>query len=404
MSFQFGLVLLQVACFIDASYGSLNGNIDTSQFKNLVIIPDVHGDMNSFIKSLWMSFIEVDRDIPLPDFQRHVGAYRASGDAVFPLSHKPDETVLIQLGDVINRGPFALQCLEILKSIEETIGWKTIRLYGNHELMAYKGTGVDYIHKDEFAMFEQSFGTQNARIEVFGPGGVLWDEISKSSILSARVAPARDDSSDRTDVLPIGSSSTLFVHGGIDSLWLRKMGSVIHDPEKLVSEMNKRASKAFTSKTSPPSTFLFDLESSPLWTRDLAELNHHYVCDKILPRILKTFNVARLVVAHTPQRDRRMKSLCHSRLILADALMSRWMYPKNVEAKGNPTALIMNQSNGNLNSMYAMYMDSLNEVISKHFFSELMWGELNTWDMIKSILHGVDWIWLHMGAQVGRHS
>jgi hypothetical protein len=332
--------------FLHHSAAHLSGDIDASSFHNLIVVPDIHGDKDSFLRSLWISFNEVEREsVTFPVF-----ADRIENPSDTLLSMDPGNTVLIQLGDVMDRGPQGLECLDILDKIERTIGWRLIRLYGNHEILCHRGKSDSYIHPEEVVTFRDRFDHPDARWTEFRSGGSVWRRITDSSILMARIGPSEDAELTEDGLLALDSSSTLFVHGGIDTHWVESVDSDHHLTGSLVEALNRIAHDAVTSGSDIE---MFETRSSPLWTRDLSQMNQEYMCKKLLPRVLKKFNVARIVVGHTPQTDRLMKSLCHSRFILADATMSGWMFmPK---AAGNPTALVMRQNNGAISSLKAIY-------------------------------------------------
>ena len=341
----------------------LSGELNPSTFKNVVIIPDIHGDRDSFLRSLWMSLEDVEAQrISFDAFVAHVESYLAlAAGRGAALSNDATGTVLIQLGDVVDRGPYGLECLRILDVIEEAIGWKTVRLYGNHEILSHAGKAGIYIHREEVRFFEAEFGSPNARVTEFAKGGSLWKQVSGSSLLMARIRTGASAPS-------VDSASTLFVHGGIDLNWVAQAeanSGRLYD-ESLVDMLNRYSSALLDEGAGDIE--IFERRMSPLWTRDAAEGNQHYICSKLLPRILSKFNVARMVVGHTPQIDRRMKSLCMSRLILADAAMSRWMVSDPDSGRGNPTALIMKQSDGLLHSLEALYLDSTTQLVGRSVF------------------------------------
>ena len=353
------------------------GHIDPSSFKNIVIIPDIHGDLDSLIKALWIAFRDVETAISLEEFQQHMDAFYKGGPKPARLSSKPDETIVVQLGDIVDRGPFGLESLNIIDTLEESIGWRTVRLYGNHEILSNQGKSDAYIHPDERTTFDQYFQTANARVTEFASGGSLWKRITEKFLIAARVAPSSDPddvSNELTHdgVLPLSSASTLFVHGGMDSHWIDQVEPLLpSDPKELIKRLNELTLTAFTDPDSEECAVTvdkFEQRTSPVWTRDLAQLDQDYVCRRLLPRVLKQFKVARVILGHTPQFDRQMKSLCHSRLILADAAMSRWMFIPPESVQGNPTVLMMKQRNGQLHQMHALYLDTVTGVISKQPF------------------------------------
>jgi hypothetical protein len=321
---------------------------------------------------LWLAFNELESgDIFFEDFSFHLRGTASSGKKTEPLAKVSINTVLVQLGDVFDRGPDGLECLALLDKIESVIGWKVVRLYGNHELMSHQGKSGPYISMEEMEKFEKKFGSPDARIREFADGGSVWNSIVSKSVLLARLY--HENSPDEE----VASVNTLFVHGGIDPHWINLVlpSPASLDNESLVDALNRFAyNTILNTGNSVKDLSALDERQSPLWIRDLAEMNPDYVCEKLLPNILRQFKVARIIVGHTPQTDFRMKSLCEARLILADASMSAWMsYPRST---GNPAALIMRQksSGGILSSITAVYYDPSTQSESAEVFFDLNEG------------------------------
>jgi len=232
----------------------------------------------------------------------------------------------------------------VIKSIERVIGWRTVHLYGNHELLNHLGLADRYIHprEDEFYSKFLRAPTGDGRAvrgAMFSLGGPMWNEITETGLLMVRLGGDASRSFDDRSIPSLDSPATLFVHGGLDINYIsRRFGShlsssTLESPTNLVNELNTLVKKIFTSdpvdlppSLQPDTLNLFD---SPLWSRDLAELRPEYVCRKLLPSILEKFQVARIVLGHTPQMDLKMKSLCGSRLLLVDAAMSKWIRKEN---------------------------------------------------------------------------
>src|SRR5574342_750434 len=84
-----------------------------------VVVGDVHGELQGFTEIL-----------------RHAGVIDGAGD------WSGKDTVLIQTGDVIDRGPRSLKCVALLSMLQRQArrtGGKVVRLCGNHELMLLQG-------------------------------------------------------------------------------------------------------------------------------------------------------------------------------------------------------------------------------------------------------------------------
>ena len=363
-----------------------SGELNASAYKYVVVIPDIHGDEESLMRSLWIALKDVEPGAPA--FDEFKTAMELAIDGYLqqdPLSANPQDTVLVQLGDVLDRGPYGLGCLGILSVVSQVIGWKLVRLYGNHELMSHQGESGPYIHPKEAEFFAKAYGSKEARVTQFARGGALWKEISDESLLIARIKPSRPEEMDPTGLVPITSMSTLFVHGGIETVWVDRVRSTysMSHPEvvSVVDLLNLATRDTVTMEQPPLPVDMLDELQSPLWIRDLAEQDPDFVCSELLPTVLKYFNVARIIVGHTPQKDMRMKSFCDSRIILADTSMSRWMRVDlfndsgQDSVAGNPSALIMRRDeSGALDSIKALYYDMMASLINESVFMESRYG------------------------------
>ena len=367
--FQSFFVFIFVLCgYVFRSTTALpSGEVGLTEYSNIVTIPDIHGDVMALLYSLWISFRDVESDRSMT-FDTFAQAFQGSPGS--QLSPNPTETLLIQLGDIFDRGPNGLACLHVVEKIEEVIGWKVLRVYGNHELLNHVGLHGDYLHPAETAKFAAYFGSPQARRAEFLQGGSVWKSITDSTLLMVRIGGHHAD-------LSLDSPSTLFVHGGVETHWMGEVADRhLGAHTSIIDALNRLTQQIFEGSYDGPNDVFgrldgYNVRQSPLWIRDLTELNSDYVCSETLPRILKFFGVARIVVGHTPQE--RMRSLCGSKIILADASMSRWMRqhrwtltdesdPPQVDGAGqpilaNPCALIMNQFEGEVGALKSVYFD-----------------------------------------------
>lgn len=271
--------------------------------RSLVVIPDIHGDARGFIRCIWLGLTQVDG--VNVEYERLEALLMAAAELgiypEFPLSSS--ETVAIQLGDVVDRGPFSVLCLRILWSIQRVIGWQVVSLYGNHELMSAFGTERRYIHPSEL----KQFGTLAGRFREFRSGRPLGDSIANSSVAFARVA--------------VGTArAVFFVHAGVSPALADEIPATGLD--WLSQEMTRSIKDGDTAALSA----LLLREDSIVWTRILAFTDEEELCNQVLPKILLALKVKRIVIGHTPQQDHRMHTRCGSRIILTDCAVSRWMY------------------------------------------------------------------------------
>ena len=101
----------------------------------IVAVGDVHGAYEPFVKILQAAQI-ID------------GRQRWSGGAA----------VLVQTGDVVDRGPEGRRALDLLRRLEneaERAGGRVVPLIGNHEVMGLAGD-LRYVSADEFNSFKTS--------------------------------------------------------------------------------------------------------------------------------------------------------------------------------------------------------------------------------------------------------
>ena len=152
----------------------------------------------------------------------------------------------------------------------------------------------------------------------------------------------------------------------MDKAWLVGNELLQHGDrgDALVSRINAHFAKAV--QTVKGTLKLLDTYGSPIWSRQLAEAfphttdassrdkpilrcppagegeSPHRALDDLtedLSDLLELFQVGRIIVGHTPQHDRKIKSRCGGKIILADIAMSEWMARHG--APRYPVALIM---------------------------------------------------------------
>jgi hypothetical protein len=320
-------------------------NLNASEVSHVVVIPDIHGDSHALLRSLWLAVIRVDSDQPILSFREMVEAFeifRSTNKYNGPKLAVRQDVVLVQLGDVVDRGPYGVESLCVLSGIEKIIGWKFLQLYGNHELLNFVGAAEEYVHPKEASMLS-SVGED--RSEIFSPGGFLHEEITKRSLGMARLASE-------------GNASTLFVHGGVDLEWMESYLMIADgDVERINAEISRIAKSKNITEVD-----ILNHRDSPLWTRTLASGSDLIACE-LVEEILERFNVHRIVVGHTPQSDFLAKTRCDGKIVLTDVMMSRWMLTRDVDETSNtggrPVAVILkiNKEEGNLESMIAHYTD-----------------------------------------------
>lgn len=250
------------------------------------------------------------------------------------LSNRTD-VAMVQLGDLIDRGPYGSECLMIASVVGDVLGWEVVQLYGNHEIMGFLGKGQEYAHPRDFGGFAE-------RKTALGIGSEIFLSMTEYFI---GVAVLRGASS-------VSNVNTLFVHGGVDLDWLQTIAGYSGN----AAVINARIQELVATRKGLTE---LDWMDSILWSRDLAKAPEEFVCETLVNEILAYFHVARIVLGHTPQESGRVKSRCDGKIILADVKMSRWMDTMHVDetepSGGNPMAHIFGITGGELAAIDAIY-------------------------------------------------
>jgi len=242
-------------------------------------------------------------------------------------------TILVQTGDITDRGPDSLKIIRQLQALEKEApkaGGKVVVLIGNHEAMNVTGD-LRYVDPGEFAAF------RNGRSEALRQAA--WDANGARLIAEYRRRyPAMTDTEIRADWLketppgrlehqrawaPAGElgrwaatlpavvkiGDTIFVHGGLSAAYTAMGG---------IDEINRRVRTAVAAGDTSPNSILTD-PLGPLWYRGLITRSPAFEqeiaaaaaaagkpntarppIDQELDLVLAAFGARRLVVAHTP--------------------------------------------------------------------------------------------------------
>ena len=360
------------------------GYFDSSQFSHIAVIPDVHGDAEYFIHSLWLAFQKIEphdsRRVKVMQLKKlFYGQIRAVADSVeFPsgnpsleplppiLSTLGNRVALIQLGDIMDRGPQSLYSYKILASIEPAIGWKVVQLAGNHDLMIYNPSLQASPEIPKYPYFARGFDLRynrrptdisNSDAEImFSPGGPLSDYIIRKDLIVARIGTPLSVG-DSEYVIDPRSPDTLFVHAGLDLIWANDFLKNIEkrgDWTQLVSLLNQQERASFERDLANAGSLAND-DEGPLFVRKIPEaddIDGTAECPR-LEYLMKRLHVSRVIVGHTPDREgHTTREYCGSRFVVTDVAMSRGM-----STNGQPYALLLTLGNEgrSLDSMVAHY-------------------------------------------------
>lgn len=285
----------------------------------VVAIGDVHGAADSFAAILTRAGL-IDAQ------QRWTGG----------------NTVLVQTGDMTDRGAGMRAALDLLMALEQQAPksrGRVIPLLGNHEVMNMVGEMRD-VTPEIFA----TFGGEAAMREAFGPQGHYGKWLRRKSVVGqvddtvfmhAGINPAFSEVSVRA----INTRAQREIRAWDDGVdWLRQHGLVTGVPPALeaVKAAQAELEKMVASPTrDDPETRadiaqlvpLIDLGASslfnpegPLWFRGFATWTDEEGAPQITA-ILDKLRAKRLVTGHTVQPERRITERFGGRLFLIDTGM-----------------------------------------------------------------------------------
>ena len=272
--------------------------------QRIVAVGDLHGDY-----SAWQ------------DIARGAGLIDAKGHWM------GGKTILVQLGDITDRGPDSLKIVRSLQQLQREAprkGGKTIVVLGNHEAMNLLGDNR-YTTPGEYAAFanpqsaavrDRVYEANRAKLEVAAravdpkttpeqvragwmaehPLGWVEHTIAWSSSGELGKWAASNPA-----IVKIGG--TLFAHGGLSAEYAKLP----------IDEINKRVASAMAAADDSPTGILSN-PLSPLWYRGLVQADADaqavraaakpplpaMTTDQELNAVLTAFGAQRLVIAHTP--------------------------------------------------------------------------------------------------------
>lgn len=204
-----------------------------------------------------------------------------------------ENTILVQTGDLTDRGPDGDSILHFIKRLEQEAPSKSsqlITLIGNHEAMNLSGDWR-YVSKEDIL----DFGGLEKRKAAFSPNG-KWRQWFLSHDAVAKV------------------QDNVFVHGGITEEYAT-LG---------IDTINLEIKQALIQGSKPKILSA----QGPLWYRGYLREEESKACAQ-LHRVLKLLDAKRMIVGHTTQRDGKIAHRCSGALIGIDTGISKH-YGKNV--------------------------------------------------------------------------
>ncbi|KAG8466952.1 hypothetical protein KFE25_008331 [Diacronema lutheri] len=244
--------------------------------RRLVAIADLHGDLHAGVRVLKLAGLVDDRQ------------HWAGGDAV-----------LVQTGDIVDRGGEAKQLYELFQRLAAEAagrGGAVHNLLGNHDIMNMLGD-VRYVNKSDYA----HFGGAKARARAFSAAGELGQWLRSLPV-----------------ALRLGD--TVFVHAGITPEWAA-LG---------IDGINARTRAALGPSAGMSSRSSILGSNGPVWYRGYDQDGEARACATVR-QALHLLGGTRMVVGHSIQDD-RVRVRCAGQLHLIDIAMSSAIYGEHVVA------------------------------------------------------------------------
>jgi hypothetical protein len=316
-------VRLAVAALVAAST-ALAAPPPQAQPPRIVAIGDLHGDF-----SVW-------RDIAVAAGIENSGGHWTGG-----------RTILVQVGDVVDREPDSLQILRELMRLQKEApkqGGKVIALVGNHEAMNVTGD-LRYTVPADFAAYatpgsaalrERLYQARKAEIEaryrakdpaMTSPAiHDAWIKATPLGWVEQRLAWAANGEVGRwVDRNPavVLVNGNLFVHGGLSGEYSKLP----------LDDINSKVRGALQSADRSPASILTD-PLGPLWYRGLISRDPKVTeipaggpprppIEQELAAVLKAYGARRIVVGHTPNL-KGIQLLYGGKLVTIDTGNSRY--------------------------------------------------------------------------------
>ncbi|MGB7220004.1 MAG: metallophosphoesterase [Vicinamibacterales bacterium] len=262
------------------------------------------------------------------------------------------KTHLVQLGDVVDRGPDSLKVLDLLRRLEKDAsraGGAVHALLGNHEVMRMTGD-MRYVHPGEYGAFKSSESEEIRQDMIRRAAPNLRDDLLRQTPLGyfeMRLAFGRQGIYGqwlRQHDVMIRINGLVFVHAGIPPA----LAGLTCD---VVNTTIRREITADLEKTlADPLANLSGREDGHLWNRELPEEFESFAPQ--VNEILAAQNARAIVIAHTVTPDGRIRVRFGGKVLQIDT----GMQPAYVEG-GRASALEI--QNGVLTAIYSDRRDIL---------------------------------------------
>ena len=348
---------------------STPGIIPASQYPNIIVIADMHGDAEALLLSLYAGYVKVVRSSSIGEDSKPVSFAEFSErfDSVIELNqtHAPKSPLwtqknvaLVQLGDLVDRGKFSLKCLVIMRAVRAVVGFEVFQILGNHELAPAIDSSFLF-QRYRHPLDDLNWGLDPKLIQ--RPDGVLYKEIIHRFMPMVRL-----DGGENRNI------STLFVHAAVHMEFIMDLLGLPlpTDPNELVRSINKAIREDLMSPSVSSDALLmtyFD-ENTIFTSREY--MKKFPSCGEI-EIVLNLFQVSRIVVGHMADaKTHRARNLyCNNQpvIVLADIAASRYMYGFDSDKKfPSPGAVVMkiNPLSNTLEYMEGVYSNFWGALLS----------------------------------------
>ncbi len=258
----------------------------------------------------------VHRIVAVGDLHGDFAAWRAIARAAGLVDAKGHwsggKTVLVQVGDAVDRGPRSLQIVEDLMRLQREAplsGGRVVAMVGNHEAM-HMTDDLRYVTAADYAAFadansaalrEQVFAENRAAIESAyrRRDPTLTDKAIEEAWFAATPLGQIEHQRAWHPEGPIGRwvmhnpavaeiDGTVFVHGGLSAAYAAMPPA----------EINRRIAAALAARNTDPAAPINDPDG-PLWYRGLA-VSAAPATEADVDRVLAAQHARRIVIGHTP--------------------------------------------------------------------------------------------------------
>eukprot|EP00919_Chromeraceae_sp_WS-2016_P018272 GHVR01043451.1.p1 GENE.GHVR01043451.1~~GHVR01043451.1.p1 ORF type:complete len:321 (+),score=88.10 GHVR01043451.1:127-1089(+) len=205
-------------------------------------------------------------------------------------------TMLIQLGDIVDRGPDTKLLYKWFRQLRKEAalsGGKVIQLLGNHEPMQILGL-LQYVTPEDF----NNYGGAAKRAAAFSKDGLDGKYIRNLDTV-------------------VMVNGIVFVHAGLTPE-LGKKGI------KYVNEEVRKSLNEYEEGSRPSYDSLLFAEDGPLWNRHYSTGDEISACSD-LNKTLKYLNGTKMIVGHTIQEGGNVNTRCNGNFILSDTGGSRYI-------------------------------------------------------------------------------